>query len=122
MTGQLHSDGFGIERFYPESLSEFSDLLGWMMLALPEDRQLKHKDCFDQLLKGADGSFIKLFGGLNRIRGQLEEDTFAEMSRGICAAFYHLKWDQQKEYCVAIGRLEELLKTSVQQKKTANDA
>jgi RNAse (barnase) inhibitor barstar len=121
MTGQLHSEGFDIERYYPQDLSELYDLLGAMILGQLEPETLKHQDCMDQLLKSSEGRFIMLFGGLNRIKDKLDQDAFGEMSRGICAAFYHLKWGQEKEYCLAIGQLEELLKTGVQRKKTAND-
>ena len=122
MSGQLFSDGFEIERFYPQTVGEFYDLLGAMMLALPEDESLKHEHCIDQLLKGSDGYFIQLFGGLNRVRDKLDEDTFHQLSRRICAAFYRLRWGEAKEYHETIRDLEEILKAGVDRKRTANDA
>ena len=122
MTGQLVSDSFEIERFYPQSVSEFDDLLSTIMLALPADESLKHEDCISQLRKGADGSFIQLFGGLNRIKTKLDDETFQSLSRGISAAFYQLKWGQDQEFHLAIRQLKENLESGLQLKKSANDA
>jgi hypothetical protein len=122
MSGDLFSDGFEMERFYPQTVREFDDLLGAMMLSLPEDEGLRNETCINQLLKGSDGRFIQLFGGLNRIRDKLDDGTFQELSRGICAAFYRLKWGQYDEYCTAIRHLEETVRDGVHRKRTANDA
>jgi hypothetical protein len=124
MTGQLHPDGFSVERFYAEDVGEFYDELGSMLhFALPDHSEgLQHHDCIHQLLNGVDGRFIRLFGGLERIKGKLDEEGFRDLSLGVSKSFYLLKWEDYDGFAQAINGLDDVLKASVQRKKMANDA
>ena len=124
MTGQLHPDGFTIERFYAQNVGEFYDELGSMLhFALPDHSEgLQHHDVITQLLKGLDGRFISLFGSLDRIKGKLDPDGFRELSLGISKAFYLLKRDDHDGFAKTINEMDDVLKASVHRKKTANDA
>ena len=124
MTGQLFRDGFQIERFYSNDLGEFYDEVGSMLhLALPGHSEgLEHHDCKHQLRNGVDGRFIRLFGSLERVKINLDQEGYEQLSMDICKAFYLLKREDYDGFAQTINGMDEVLHTSVHRKKTANDA
>ena len=123
MSTRLYRDGFQIERFYANDLEEFFDELAAMLrFALPDHSDgLEHHDCKDQLLDGVDGKFIRLFGGLERVKGQLDKEGYEQLSMNICKAFYLLRLEDYDGFARTINGMDDVLGASRRRKKTAND-
>ena len=123
MSTRLYRDGFQFERFYAKNLGEFSDDIGAMLhFALPDHSSgLEHHDCKDQLLDGVDGKFIRLFGGLEHVKGHLDQEGYEQLSMDICRAFYLLKLEDYDGFARTINGMDEVLGASRRRKKTAND-
>jgi hypothetical protein len=120
---RLYHDGLQIERFYADGLGAFADELASMLrFALPDHSDdLQYHDCRHQILNGVDGRFILLFGGLERVKQRLDDDSYENLSLGICKAFYLLKHEDYDGFANTIHELNDVFATGVRHKKTAND-
>lgn len=123
MNARLFRDGMDFERFYANNIGDFGG--EWFsMLSFggePVDDDIQYAECMTQLLGSFEGRLLKLFGGLNAIRGQIDDEARQELSMGICKLFYLHKVSDFDAYAKVIHQLDEVLRVAARRNTTAND-
>ena len=123
MNTRLFREGLDFERFYAKNIGEFGD--EWFSMlsfaGAPVDDDIQYADCMTQLLGGFEGRILKLFGGLNSIHDQIDEETRQELSMGICKLFYLHKVADFSAYANVIQQFDVVLRVAGRRNTTAND-
>ena len=123
MNTRLFREGLDFERFYAKNIAEFGD--EWFSMlsfaGAQVDDDIQYADCMTQLLGSFEGRILKLFGGLNSIRDQIDEKNRQELSMGICKLFYLHKIADFDGYAKVIHQLDVVLRVAARRNTTAND-